>query len=217
MMPVRNVERWDLREKPAEHGNDGLIVNAPDGVANAVSCHEVVDRRMIAYPCGEDLRNAPLFAVSQKDKAGMRVADVGVTDAIRLFVRPREFMHFDDAVEIVVNCGAGDDANLLAPAHGLFVNIQLRFRRADKRSGGDHQRKPRFGLLIDLRVIRIGLRREVNFGARDMQKRIAVAPRQRPRFVGGDDIVGRRGHFSGEFRRRAVRSEWKNSCHNVLR
>ncbi|GAK51080.1 hypothetical protein U14_02322 [Candidatus Moduliflexus flocculans] len=168
---------------------------------------------MVAHPVGDDRADAILRPIRQKQQAGVGVADIHVVDAVAFFVRPRQFMHFNHAGKIVVNRGADNEADLRASAHHFFVNKVLWRGFANKRPVVHHLIEPTFCLLIDLRIVQVNLRRQINFGAIHAQKRQRIRGGDGSRFRRVDDVIGQRSHARRRLRRRAIRSEWSNYCH----
>ena len=119
-------------------------------------------------------------------------------------------------VVVLVDREACGDAGLRMRAHLQAIDVKRRRVFFDERRARSQIAKVLGRAFVDLVGMRIGARRQIDLGARDVQKAQRVAVGQRPRLVGAHDVVRNSGHRRGRMGRGTQRCEGKNGSHETV-
>ncbi len=195
MMPVRDVQRRHVLERRHDRGAD-FGLGPPDRVLDAVGGREIVERRG-----GRALRHRARerVAVAEREQhwPALRARLDNVARAVVFLVGPRLLVLLDQAAVVFVDRKAGGDAGLLVTAHAQPVEIHGRTRLLDERRLLQRL-EVRDRARVDRIRVRIGVGRQVDFGAGDVQEAGGIAG-QRAGFVRVDDVVGDGGDAGSQF------------------
>ena len=128
-----------------ERGCQPRRANVHERVAHAVGGGEI-DLRRVRGPVRDERVELRLRAVGEKNRAGLRVERLDVPHAVVLLVLPGQFVLLDDAAQVFLATGGGDQAGLRVVPHDLAVEVEAGLRvlaRARRRrSGGGNSRGP---------------------------------------------------------------------------
>ena len=198
-MAVGDVKAFHVGERRFQRFADRRVVNDPNGVADAVVGHKIIDRGVALLPGGNGGLDGGAFAISEKDRPGVCVAVVYMVHAVLFFVGAGELVLFDHAVQIIVDAGAADKTGLAAAVHDLAVDI-----KAGGRVLGAHaallQRVKVFArLAVNGLVIGVDVGRKVDLGLVHMQKRKRFSRCGQTRFGAVHHVIGQRGNVCGAF------------------
>ena len=111
MVAVRNVKA----RHPAELGLDeaylGRVSDHPGRVAHAIGRGEVNARRL-GRLLGDECIHGRAGPIDEEHRAGLRFERLDVADAVILFIGPRQLVLLDDALEVILATGGGDQPGL---------------------------------------------------------------------------------------------------------
>ena len=122
MMPVRNIQCGDRRKACAKCFNNCRIVHDPDLLAHTVR-RKVIYGLVRLLPIFQHFRDLRLTAVGQEDRSRVRVERVHMADTVLFLVRARQFMLFDDILQIIVYRRTTDQPRLHPSETGLGIDI----------------------------------------------------------------------------------------------
>ena len=105
----------------------------------------------------------------------------------------------DEVVLVVINMAAADDSGLGMTVHDLAIREDVVITILLQDSIADQLLEVGPRLFVNVGIVRILLRREVNVRSNDVQKTQMVPIRQSCRFITVHNIVGNRGNFSRQF------------------
>ena len=120
-----HIKRRDGCELIDQRVNRCRVVNDPHPMAHPVIGHKI-DGGVHLFDLIRQRRNGFLMPISQKNRTGIGIAGIHVTNAVLLFIRPGQLVLFDRSVQIFIDGGAGDNARLAVSVHRQFVKIQAR-------------------------------------------------------------------------------------------
>jgi hypothetical protein len=120
MMPIRDIQEWNLYELFGDEFDSGIVADGPGRVAYAVIRREVHFRNS-GDSLGNEVIHSRHCAISQKHRAGLRIKRLDVAHAIIFLVRPGELVLLDDAIQIFLATGCRDQTDLRMFAHNLAV------------------------------------------------------------------------------------------------
>ena len=160
----------------------------PDRVPHAVLRGEVVQRIAGRHLAREGV-DSRVASIGQEHDARLSAQFDHVASAIVLFIAPGPFVLPDDIRLVFVDREAAGDSRLLMRAHPKTIEVQRRRLVEHKRRDIAECREVLARLFVHLRRIGIGLRRQIDLRARDVQETQRIAGGQLPRLVGADDVV----------------------------
>ena len=184
-----------------EHGDDGGIMDGPDGVLDAVGGGEVVGGRL-GFFVANDAVYLRAVAVGEEDGAGVCAQGADEAGAVVLFVLPGALVFFDDVfgegilgafVDIVIHMADGGKAGLGVRAHALLVKIDGGRGFAAECAVELEALEVFARAPIDGVGVRIGVGREFEFGAVHAEEGVRFPLGESAGFVGIEDIVGHAG------------------------
>ena len=128
-------------------------------------------------------------AVDEEHRAGLGVERLDVAHAVVLLVGPRQLVLLDDALEVILATGGGDQPGLAVPAHDLAVEIEMRLRVLPERALGDQPPEVLPSLGIDLRRVSIRRGRQIDLRLADVQEAQGIAGGDLARLLGRHHVV----------------------------
>jgi len=184
-------------------------------MGHAVGIGELEER--IARGLGEQAcRDAPcglpccVVAEAEKDRLGMAGGGQQVSRAVVFLVGAGLFVLADLPRAVLPCLHAADESRLGHPLADLAVDIERGSLVTKQRARGDHRLQAAIGRVVNLRGMAVGVGRQVDLGADDMQKRPGFPGGPLAGFVGGDHIVGIAGHLGSKGRGRSEGSKGVN-------
>jgi hypothetical protein len=146
--------------------------------------------------------------MKQEHGAGLGAERNHVPRAIVFLVAPRPLVLPDDVLLVLVDRKAACHPNLLMPSHAQAVKVEAWFRFDVQRA---LPKPPEIAGCsgVDLRRVRVDLRRKLDLRTGDAQEAEWVAIGQRARFIGVDNVVGNGRNMGGVRRTGAQRPERK--------
>ena len=189
-MAVGDVKRVHALECPGQAQDVGAIVNHPQAVADAVGVGNVVFRRRRANPL-RDLANLGIGAVDREHEPRLGVECVHVACPVLFLLGHCRLVAADTAAFVGRDRSRRDDAGLLVALARHAIDIVSRTRIALQHARVQHLAKRAAGAFVDVRPVRIGLRREIDLGPGHVEETPRLAGRMRARRFWAQDIVRR--------------------------
>ena len=187
-MSVGNVERGDAAE-----GRDQIAgaiePGAPYRVVHAVGRLEVVQRFALLRASHQPI-DIVCSRIRQEDDTRLRAQLDDVPCAVVFLVAAGPLVLADDVRLILVDRKTTGDAGLLVRTHPQPVEIERRRIIYHERRALAQCHKVLTRFRIDPGRVRIRVGRQIDLGARDVQKAQGICGNQLARFFGTDDIVG---------------------------
>ena len=176
VMSVGNIQRRNAGKRRHEPGNL-TAARPPQRMAHTVDRLEVEKRRARGR-LPRDRVDGARGSIGQEDGARLRAQRQQVPRAIVFLVGPRPLVLLDEIPVVLVEGVAGRDADLFVRSHPEPVEIDGRLFLDDERRVPLQRLEVSDRGLVDDRRVRIGGRRQIDLGARDMEK--AAAARRPP-------------------------------------
>ena len=199
MVTVRDVQR--------RHGAKGVLKavgrlgrNLPDDVLNTVGRDEIKQR---LGPSGvlHDPGNPADRAVRQEHRTGLGTDRQHVASAVVLLVATGPFVLLDDVRAVVFERKTACDARLFVPPHPQSIRRRASACLPDERCVALQRAKATRRLVVHDGSVWISSGREIDFGARHVEKAERIAVREQRRFVGSHHVVGNGGDLFRSGRR----------------
>ena len=213
MVAVGNIERRNLGEQLRDTTDICLIVDDPEGMAEAVvGSHKIILRRAGGI-FRHELVQLGIVGIGKEDRLDIRVIDADVLHAVLLFVATRELVLFDDPVHIVRDIGPDDETVLRLAVHSLGINVIALLLVLDQPTTLLEETEVVGGLLIDTRIVLVGADGEIDFGFDNMIQRFFIALGLATRFIRIKHIVRAGNHLSNQVFGRTEAAERFNGSH----
>ena len=197
MMAVGDIQRRDLCKRVDER-IAVVTAEAPQRVPNAVGCLDI-EQRAALRSLGHDRVDRRLSAVHHEHRAGLSAEREHMTRAVVFLVAPCPLVLLDDAAVVLVERKAGGHAGLLVHAVAQAIQVHTRLVFDD-----EHRLFQRFEVPDGARVhfvgVWIGVRWQLELGARYAQKAQRVVTGLRACLLGRDHVVGNGRHPGGVLR-----------------
>jgi hypothetical protein len=152
-------------------------------------------------------------ARGEEDGAGLGVENLDVANAVVLFVRPGEFVFFDDSVQIILTASRGDQTGLPVLSHDLAVEVKERLRVLLQRPVGDEPGKVFAPFGVHLRRVGIDLVGQIDFRLADVEEAEGFAASDLAALGGGHHVVGQFTKLAGDLMSRTECGERFNMSH----
>ena len=213
MVAISDIECRNLGEQLGDATNVGIVVDNPEGVAEAVvRSHEIILRRAGGIFRHEFVQLG-IVGIGKEDRLDIRVIDADVLHAVLLFVATRELVLFDNPVHIVRDVGSDDETVLRLAVHRLGINVITLLLVLDQPATLLEETEVVGGLLIDTRVVLVGADGEIDFGFDNMIQRFFIALGLATRFIGIKHIVRAGNHLSNQVFGRTEAAERFDGSH----
>ena len=121
-MSVRDINGVHVGKGLADRFDPHFIADDKDPVLRSVGSVKGHERLLRPDLCNQ-FRKRLVSAVTQKDRTGLRIADIHVTDPVLFLFLSRILVLFDDAVFVIINGTDGNDPALRSFPEGLFIQI----------------------------------------------------------------------------------------------
>ena len=129
----------------------------------------------------------------QKDGPGLRPQLDDVPRAVVFLVLPRALVLLDDVAVVLGERIARRHARLAVAVRVEMIEIQRGLGFLDERRVALQRAIPFGGSAVHDIGVRVGARRQIDFGPRDVQKTQGIAAGKGARFFGVDDVIGNGG------------------------
>ena len=196
VMAVGDVERLLGLESIGQGAQGPGIGHCPDGVTDPVQGH--VEIGFAAGRLGgEDFADALAGAVGDHHRAGMSADGLDLPNPVILLGRTGEFVAADAAAVIGRYRSPANDTGLDMIAHGQAIDVEAGGLLAHQHALVDHAADVFGALGVDLGGVGIGVRRQIDFGLRDVQEAPRPALGHSPCLLGVDHVIGRGDDIAG--------------------
>ena len=212
MVAVGYVKLGDFGKCFGDGIDGGVVVNHPEGVAEAVGGHEIILRLAGDYT-RDYLVERLIVGEGEEHGFDVGVLDTHVLHAVLLLVAAGELVLLDAAFHVVVDVGSDDDAVLRAAVHGLRIYIIVFLVVLHEPSLALECVEILDGALVHLGGVLVLAGSEVDFGLDDVVERLGVAFGLGTCFLAVEHIVGTRSHFGDKLFGRTDSLERFNFCH----
>jgi hypothetical protein len=202
---IERIERVERRRKCRDFGGRG---HSPYGVQHVIWSRDREQRRLLCRGADEGADRL-VGPVREEHGPGLRVQCGDVADAIVLLVRTGELVASNAVLLVGAHRADERHARLGATAHDHAIDVERRRVVTHERPGLDQSRAAR-ALRISLVGVRRAARRQIDLGARDVQKALRPAACERACFLRVDHVVRWGDHGRGIFGSRPQRGERAN-------
>jgi hypothetical protein len=150
---------------------------------------------------------------SEEHRSGLRPQLEHVSRPVVFLVGARPLVLPDDVVVVIIQRIARRDARLGMPFRVKPIEVNRGHRFLKERGVPLQLPIVLGGKAVDPVRMRIGAWRQIEFGARHVEKTQRIAGRKRSRLFGVDDVVGNSGHAGSVDRRGEKRTEGTDGRH----
>ncbi len=171
VVAICNVCSGHQFQEQIGNGTDGIIIiDGPDGMADAIICREEVSGVIGGLPFFNEFVQLRNIAVSEEYITGLCTGGFDMIDAVLFFFRAGELMFFDEVLFIIINGAAAYESSLAASIHDELINIVAGFFFAEEGAAADEVLQVFFRLIINGLRMYVNVIRQIDFGFGDMQK-----------------------------------------------
>ena len=131
MMTICDIKLVNIRKCLSDCRNIPCFPDYPYSVTNAIRRSKIIFHILCFYFIYNGC-DCCIITVCKKDRAGLCITDIHVTNTIHLLFCTGILMLFDHIILIIINGCACGNTSLSPPVHGQLIDIVTRFFISDK-------------------------------------------------------------------------------------
>ncbi len=216
VMPVGDVQALHLRKFPLQRPEGLPVADDPRRVGHAVGCREIVFGGGLHDP-GDDAVDLLPGSIEQKDEPCLGARRVDVAHPLVFLVHPRQLVFLDPPRFVLGHADAAHDPDLLPRGVLLPVDVETGAVLLVQNALPHETPQVLTGPLEDPGVVIRDLFRDIDLGFFHAQEIQRVVPDDGPPLLPVEDVVGKRGHVTGESLLRPHGPERDHQRHKHLR
>ena len=211
-MPIGNIESRHGIEAARNVIDQRPVADNPEAVTDAVVCNKINLGRISRHP-RKNFIHGRIGPAGEQHRTRLRIERLDLADPIIFLGRPGELVPANTVGVVCTDRRSCNQAGLDMLSHFQSIHVITGQRVTSEHTGIQHMAEIVGGTAIDLRGIRIGPLREIDFGLGNVQETPWTTVGTHPRLVAVEYIIGRRNHIGRSFADRPQAGKGTDQTH----